>query len=139
MASQESNSKQSNLELSYIRLSSSPYPDGSVSSDEPIIFLYGLETCHIEFSRTNPFLSKDYELILVDLLGHSGSKEILLLTLENAANALFYLISTKVTGGRAHIIGLSLGSFVGLEFARQYPEPVLSLFCTGGALYSGLR
>ena len=139
MASQESNPKQSNLELSYIRLSPSPHPDGSVSSDEPIVFLHGLETCHIEFSRTIPFLSKDYELILVDLPGHSGSKEILPLTLENAANALFHLISTKVAGGRAHIVGLSLGGFVGLEFARRYPELVLSLFCTGCAPYSGLR
>ena len=139
MASQETNSKQSNPELFYIRLSPSPHPDGSVSSGEPIVFLHGLETCHIEFSRTTPFLSKDHELILVDLPGHSGSKEILPLTLENAAIALFHLISTKVAGGRAHIVGLSLGGFAALEFARRYPERVLSLFCTGCAPYSGLR
>lgn len=139
MASQGHKSKQSNLELSYIRLSPSPPPDGRVSSTGPIIFLHGLETSHIEFSRTTPFLSNDYELILVDLPGHSGSKETLPLTLENAASALFHLISTKVAGGRAHIVGMSLGGFVGLEFARRYPEMVLSLFCTGCAPYSGLR
>jgi pimeloyl-ACP methyl ester carboxylesterase len=139
MASQEPNSKQSNLELSYIRLSPSPHPDGSVSSDEPIVFLHGLETCHIEFSRTTPFLSQDHEVILVDLPGHSDSKDILPLTLENAANALFRLISTEVTGGKVHMVGMSLGGFVGLEFARRYPELVLSLFCTGCAPYSGLR
>lgn len=141
MTSQESNcnSNPSNLELSYVRLSPSPHPDCSVSSNKPIVFLHGLETCHIEFSRTTPFLSKDYELILVDLPGHSGSKDILPLTLENAANALFRLISAKVAGGRAHIVGMSLGGFVGLEFARRYPELVLSLFCTGCAPYSGFR
>lgn len=139
MASQEPDSKQANLELFYTHLCPPPHPDGSVYSAKPIVFLHGLETCHIEFCRTTPFLSKDYELILVDLPGHSGSKNILPLTLEKAANALSHLISTKVAGGRAHIVGLSLGGFVGLEFARRYPELVLSLFCTGCAPYSGLR
>jgi pimeloyl-ACP methyl ester carboxylesterase len=140
MASQEPNSQQSNPELSYIRLSPPPHPDGNVSSADPIVFLHGLETCHIEFSRTTPFLSNDYDLILVDLPGHSGSKDILpLTTLENAANALSHLISTKVAGGRAHIVGMSLGGFIGLVLARRYPELVLSLFCTGCAPYSGLR
>lgn len=139
MASQEPNSDQSNLELSYIRLTPPPHPDGSVSLTAPIIFLHGLESCHLEFSRTTPFLSQDYELILVDLPGHSNSRAVLPLTLEHAAKALFHLISTKVAGGKAHIVGMSLGGFVGLEFARQHPELVLSLFCTGCAPDSGLR
>jgi pimeloyl-ACP methyl ester carboxylesterase len=141
MASQESSSKQSSPELFYTRLSPPPQPDGGASSDERkvIVFLHGLETSHIEFSRITPFLSKDYELILVDLPGHSGSKKVLPLTLEKAANALSHLISTKVAGGKSHLVGMSLGGFVGLEFARRYPEQVLSLFCTGCAPYSGFR
>lgn len=141
MTSQEGNSKWSNSELFYTRLSPPPAPDGSGSSHKPkvIVFLHGLETSHIEFSRANPFLSNDFELILVDLPGHAGSKEVLPLTLENSVNALSHLISTKVAGGRAHIVGMSLGGFVGLELAQRYPELVLSLFCTGCAPYSGLR
>jgi pimeloyl-ACP methyl ester carboxylesterase len=129
----------SNQELFYDHLKPTPRPDSRAPSTEPIVFLHGLESCHIEFSRVTPFLAEDFELILVDLPGHSRSKDVLPLTLENAANALFRLISTKAAGGRAHIVGLSLGGYIGLELARRYPQVVLSLFCTGCAPDSGIR
>lgn len=139
MSLQESNSKQPNLEIHYTRLSSSLHPNSKDSShNAPIVFLHGLELCHKEFSRTVPFLSKAYELILVDLPGHSESRNIPF-TLDNTIEALSHLISTKVAGGRAHIVGLSLGGVVGLELARRHPELVLSLFCTGCAPPSGFR
>jgi pimeloyl-ACP methyl ester carboxylesterase len=139
MSSQEPNSKQQNLEIFYTRLSPSPHPNDKDSShDAPIVFLHGLELCHMEFSCITPFLSKDYELIFVDLPGHSRSKNIPF-TLDNAIEALSHLISTKVAGGRAHIVGMSLGGVVGLELARRRPELVLSLFCTGCAPPSGFR
>lgn len=139
MSSQESSPKEANLEISYTRLSPSPDPNGKDPSRAPIVFLHGLSTCHMEFSHTTPFLSKDYDLILVDLPGHSGSRDILPFTLDNAVNALSHLVSTKVAGGRAHVVGLSLGGVVALEFARRCPELVLSLFCTGCAPLSGYR
>jgi pimeloyl-ACP methyl ester carboxylesterase len=138
MSWQAVNSKRPDLDVSYTRLSPSPQPNNNNLSHAPIVFLHGLESCHIEFSRTTPYLCEDYELILVDLPGHSRSKDIPF-SLENAINALSHLISTKVTGGKAHIVGMSLGGFVGLEFARRCPELVLSLFCTGCAPYSGFR
>ncbi|KAF2792224.1 alpha/beta-hydrolase, partial [Melanomma pulvis-pyrius CBS 109.77] len=139
MSSQESSPKKENLEISYTRLSPSPDPNGKDPSHAPIVFLHGLSTCHMEFSRVTPFLSKDYDLILVDLPGHSGSRDILPFSLDNAVNALAHLVSTKVAGGRAHVVGLSLGGVVALEFARRRPELVLSLFCTGFAPLSGYR
>ncbi|KAH7406946.1 Alpha/Beta hydrolase protein [Phaeosphaeria sp. MPI-PUGE-AT-0046c] len=139
MASQEPVTGGSVLELFHKRLSPAPSSDDTVASKAPIVFLHGLETCHIEFSRVTPFLEKDYELILVDLPGHSNSKDILTLTMENAANAVSQLISTKVSGGKAHVVGMSLGGYVGLELAQRYPGQVLSLFCTGCAPDSGFR
>jgi pimeloyl-ACP methyl ester carboxylesterase len=139
MSSQESSPKEANLEISYTRLSPSPDPNGKDSSQAPIVFLHGLATCHMEFSRTAPFLSKDYDLILVDLPGHSGSRDILPFTLDNAINALSHLVSTKVAGGKVHVVGMSLGGAVALEFARRCPELVLSLFCTGFAPFGGYR
>ncbi len=139
MSPPESSPKEANLEISYTRLTSPPDPNGKGPSHAPIVFLHGLSTCRMEFSRVTPFLSKDYDLILVDLPGHSGSRDILPFTLDNAVNALAHLVSTKVAGGRAHVVGLSLGGFVALEFARRCPELVLSLFCTGCAPFSGFR
>jgi pimeloyl-ACP methyl ester carboxylesterase len=139
MAPEAQSPKQTSPELFHIRLTPPPNSDTNAPAEPPIIFLHGLESSHIEFSRVTPFLSKDFDLILVDLPGHSSSKHILPLTLENAANAVSHLVSTKVVGGKAHIVGLSLGGYVGLELARRYPEQVLSLFCTGCAPDSGLR
>jgi pimeloyl-ACP methyl ester carboxylesterase len=138
MSSPESNPQKTNLEISYTRLSPPPDPNGKDPSHATIVFLHGLATCHMEYSRTAPFLSKDYDLILVDLPGHSGSRDIPF-TIDNAVNAISHLVLTKVAGGRAHIVGLSLGGMVALEFARQCPELVLSLFCTGCAPLSGYR
>ncbi|KAF2245273.1 alpha/beta-hydrolase [Trematosphaeria pertusa] len=139
MSSQESNPTEVNLEISYTRLSPSLRPNDNDPSHAPIVFLHGISTCNKEFSRVTPFLAKDYDLILVDLPGHSGSKNILPFTMDNAISALSHLISTKIAGGRAHIVGMSLGGCVGLEFARRRPELVLSLFCTGCAPLSGYR
>lgn len=139
MSSQESGPKEANLEISYTRLSPSADPNGKDPSSAPIIFLHGLSTCRLEFSHVTPFLSKDYDLILVDLPGHSGSRDILPFTLDNAVNALSHLVSTKVAGGKAHIVGMSLGGVVGLEFARRCPQLVLSVFCTGCEPLSGVK
>jgi pimeloyl-ACP methyl ester carboxylesterase len=143
MSLQESNIEQPNLDIFCTRLSTrlstSPRPKDKNPSHAPIVFLHGHESCHLEYSRTTPFLSEHYELILVDLPGHSGSRDILPFTLDNAVNALSHLVSTKVADGKAHIVGLSLGGYVGLEFARRHPELVLSLFCTGCAPLNGYK
>jgi pimeloyl-ACP methyl ester carboxylesterase len=139
MPSPESNLAQPNLDIFYTCLSPSPHSDNKDPSHAPIVFLHGHESCHLEYSRTTPFLSEDYEIFLIDLPGHSRSRDILPFTLDNAVNALSHLVSTKVEGGRAHIVGLSLGGFVGLELARRHPELVLSLFCTGCAPLNGYK
>lgn len=138
MSSQESKLKEANPEISYTRLSPSSHPNDKNPFHAPIVFLHGIATCNKEFSRVTPFLTEDYDLILVDLPGHSGSKNIPF-TMDNAINALSHLISTRITGGRAHVVGMSLGGCVGLEFARRRPELVLSLFCTGCAPLNGIR
>jgi len=139
MTSEESNPKQADqpdLELAYTRLSPPQNPNDKASSHPTIIFLHGAESCHLEFSRIAPFLTDDYEILLVDLPGHSRSKAIPF-SFSNAIKALSHLIKTQVEGGKAHIVGLSLGGFVGLELTRRCPELVLSLWCTGCAPFSG--
>ncbi|KAJ6038596.1 alpha/beta-hydrolase [Penicillium canescens] len=93
----------------------------------------------LEFSGVTPVLSKDYELFLVDLPGHSASREFLPLTLDNAVDALARLIKTKVPGGKTHLVGLSMGGFMILELARRHPELLLSLWCTGCAPNYGFK
>jgi pimeloyl-ACP methyl ester carboxylesterase len=136
MSSMQSDPKLADLKIAYTHLRPSQTPGDNESPCPTIIFLHGGESCHLEFSRVVPFLRDDYEIFLVDLPGHSRSKAIPF-SFENAVNALSYLIRTQVKGGKAHIAGLSLGGFVGLKLARQYPGLILSLWCTGCAPFSG--
>jgi pimeloyl-ACP methyl ester carboxylesterase len=124
--------------LTYVRYPSLQDHNESEQAAPAIIFLHGSESCHLEFTRIAPLLRDAYEIFLVDLPAHSGSKDIVF-SFDNAVTELAHLVNTKVTGSQAHVVGLSLGGFVGLEFARQRPEMVLSLWCTGCAPSSGLR
>ena len=130
----------STTELHYVRLPPEPIQDDKPSSWAPIIFLHGMETCHLEWTRVTPFL-KEYDRILVDLPGHTGSKNVPH-TLDAACKGLAHLIRTQVIprgSGKAHIVGLSQGGYIALEFARRCPELVLDVFCTGCAPNTGLR
>ena len=139
VSSQDLNTTKPAPELFYTALSPSPQSDGEAPSHRPpIIFLHGLELSHKEFSQVTPFLCADYPLILVDLPGHSGSAAVPF-SMANAVAALSHLITTKIPGGKAHVVGMSLGGVVGLELAKRCPQLVLSLFCTGCAPPSGFR
>ena len=43
------------------------------------------------------------------------------------------LITTQAYGGKAHIVGLSLGGYVALSLTASYPSVVHSVFATGAA------
>jgi pimeloyl-ACP methyl ester carboxylesterase len=98
-------------------------------SKPTIIFLHGLFSSHLEFVNVTGFLT-DYNLILVDLPGHSNSKETAF-SLDNATDALDKLITQKQLAGKVHIVGLSLGGFVALEFGRRFHGVAKSIFASG--------
>ncbi|KIW05358.1 uncharacterized protein PV09_03874 [Verruconis gallopava] len=129
-------SRTGGLEIAYARLSPSPRAGDVESSPPTIIFLHGSESCHLEFSRVAQFLKDDYEILLVDLPGHSRSKAIPF-SFDNAIGGILNLVRTQVSGSKVHLVGLSLGGFISLEFARRHPENVLSVWCTGCAPFSG--
>lgn len=137
MSSNSSLPEKPELEIAYTHIPPSKESSRKESSHQTIIFLHGGESCHLEFSHVTPFLT-DYDILLVDLPGHSRSKNIPF-TMKNAINTLTNLIKINAQTGKAHIVGLSLGGFIGLELARQSPDLLLSLWCTGCAPFTGYR
>ncbi|KAL1889507.1 hypothetical protein Sste5346_008885 [Sporothrix stenoceras] len=103
-----------------------------------IVFLHGAESCHLEFTRVATHLTANYDLFLVDLPAHSRSKHIPF-SFDNTINGLVRLITTYVGEKKAHIVGLSLGGFLALAFARRHPDLVRSVWCTGCAPFTGTR
>jgi pimeloyl-ACP methyl ester carboxylesterase len=126
-------------ELAYTRLS--PSQDGRETTGSPpqtIVFLHGSESCHMEFSRVAPFLQDTFEILLVDLPAHSRSKEISF-SFDNSVNGLVCLIMSQIEDKQAHIVGLSLGGYIGLELARRHPKLVRSVWGTGCAPLRGFK
>ncbi len=64
----------------------------------------------------------DYHLLIPDLPGHGDSSSIRLTSIEDAAERVAVLIREKAHGGRAHVVGLSLGAQVAVYLLAQTPE-----------------
>ncbi|KAK2671270.1 Alpha/Beta hydrolase fold [Fusarium oxysporum f. sp. vasinfectum] len=81
--------------------------------NESIVFLHGGGGSHVEWRLVAPQQSlSSYHLILVDLPMHSGSWDIgRPLTLASAADEVCKVIQKHTHGGKAHIVGLSLGAY----------------------------
>ena len=66
----------------------------------------------------------DYHLLIPDLPGHGDSAGIPLTSIENAGNRIARLIRKRAHGGKAHVVGLSLGAQVVVYLLAQTPERV---------------
>ncbi|KAI0124149.1 Alpha/Beta hydrolase protein [Xylariales sp. AK1849] len=104
-----------------------------------IVFLHGANSCHLEWIpvASNPAL-QSFHLLLLDLPGHSGSRSITPFSLPTAADAIAHTIKQHAHGGRAHVVGLSLGGFTALELAARHPDVVSSCFSTGAMPWRGV-
>lgn len=107
------------------------------TSKPTITFLHGKFCSHLDFAYVTPFL-QDYHVLLVDLPGHSRSREIPF-QLVDTVNRLAKLIEEHASNGKANIVGLSFGGFLALELARLHPECVLSVFASGATPFRGIQ
>lgn len=85
---------------------------------------------HLEWEHVATHLT-GYHLIVPDLTQHSRSKHIQPLSFEHASDKVASLMAKHAHGGRAHMVGLSLGGFVTMEIVRRHPDIVHSAFVTG--------
>ncbi|KAF2654290.1 alpha/beta-hydrolase [Lophiostoma macrostomum CBS 122681] len=95
-----------------------------------IILLHGLTGSHHGWAPIIPHLST-YHLLVPDLPSHSGSAHIQPFSIPSTTELLASLIRTHAHGGKAHVVGLSLGGYIGRNLAQTHPEVVSSLFASG--------
>lgn len=105
-------------------------------SGEPVVFLHGTSG-HLEaFSRNLRSHSEAYACHAIDMLGHgyTGKPDYPYEIPRYSKHLLDYLDAVGVE--RAHIVGESLGGWVGARTALDHPERVasLQLLCAGGTV-----
>ena len=97
----------------------------------PIVFLHGGGVGGWMWKPQIAQLKDEYHLLVPDLPEHGRSVEVKPLTLQNAAAQVAELIRTRAHGGRAHVIGLSLGAQTTIELLSQTPELIDRAIASG--------
>lgn len=62
----------------------------------------------------------DFHCLTVDLPGHGKSNQVPWRSLADTAIQIAQIIQTRATGGRAHVVGLSLGGHIGLALLEHH-------------------
>jgi 2-hydroxy-6-oxonona-2,4-dienedioate hydrolase len=100
-----------------------------------VIFLHGTSG-HLEAFARNIVAHAEYDVHAIDMLGHgyTGKPNQPYEIADYVAHLLDYLDAVGVQ--RAHIVGESLGGWVGARAAIEHPERVISLqlLCAGGTV-----
>ena len=105
------------------------YDVGGPPDRPAIVFVHGTRLTRGLWAPQVERLSDAFRVIAMDLPGH-GARANERFTLDGAAEALARTID-EAAGGRALVVGLSLGGYVAMHLAGRSPERVRGLVLTG--------
>lgn len=94
-----------------------------------IVFVHGMRLTGSMWTAQQGALAGEFLTIALDLPGH-GLRAAEAFTLEGAADALSAAIRDHA-GGRAVVVGLSLGGYVAMTLAAREPERIRGLVLSG--------
>lgn len=95
------------------------------------LLLHGVSKTGWMWRRLVEDLSADRHVLVVDLPGHGASASRPWRSLADTTAAIADVVSTEAHGGRAHLVGLSLGGYVALEVAAAHPDRIPSAVVSG--------
>ena len=96
-----------------------------------VVLLHGVGTSGWMWRRLVDAVGEELHLLVVDLPGHGGSAARPWVSLDDAVAAVAELIGDRSSGGRAHVVGLSLGGYVATDLAARHPGLVPSALVSG--------
>ena len=101
------------------------YTDQGTGS--PVILLHGFLENHTMWHNFLEELTISYRIICIDLLGHGKTDCIgYIHTMDDMAEAVNTVL-THLEINKVQIIGHSMGGYVGLAFAKAYPDKITGL------------
>lgn len=95
-----------------------------------LVFLHGTRLTRAQWFPQLRRLSGRYRCVALDLPGH-GTRAGEPFTIDGAVAAVTDAIDAEAAGGRALIVGLSLGGYVAIEVAAARPDLVAGLVLAG--------
>jgi pimeloyl-ACP methyl ester carboxylesterase len=109
--------------------------DGAVrlethGAGESVLFLHGGGVGGWSWALQMEHLP-EYHCIAPDLPGHGLRAATSAFTMRGAVEDASELIQSRARGGKAHVVGLSLGAQVGLQLVSDCPHLVRSAFLSG--------
>ena len=91
-----------------------------------IVFLHSSNTAGWMWGPQQPAFA-DHHLLVPDLPGFGENNDLEWVSVADSADRIAKLIGARAHGGRAHVVGLSLGSSVAALLAARHPDVVDSL------------
>ena len=96
-----------------------------------VVLLHGAGMDHTVWQfQARAFAYRGYSVLSLDLPGHGRSDDPASATISGYANVVAELIDA-VGADSAHIVGHSMGAFIGIELAARYPDMIRSLTLIG--------
>lgn len=95
----------------------------------PIVFIHATRLNRAMWRPQQVGLADDFRVVTLDLPGH-GSLAGRAFRLQRAVRQVVRIID-EAAGGRAIVVGISLGGYVAMELAAQHPERVAGLMICG--------
>ena len=103
---------------------SSKFPVVIGGTGQPILFLHGFDSSFLEFRRIYPFLKKNFQLIIPDLLGFGFTPRIATnqYNTNKIITNLIDIIHTLKIKNKLKIVGASMGGSVAINLAKEIPD-----------------